>query len=186
MCPVKAAIAFGLIAIAAICSIVGCAAEDSMPQPATPENRDLLAEVERSGGWFHARKVRPIWARQLAADVQVDTLEGRVTASAGDYLCRGEAGEVWPQKAATLEARYTASGALDAEGWRQYEPRPDAEGVWAARVDHSFSVQASWGTLRGKPGDFVVKNYADRDVAAPADVWIVEQALFAATYAPVD
>lgn len=37
----------------------------------------------------------------------------------------------------------------------------------------------------GKAGDYLVKNYTDRDVAYPPDVWIVDQTLFKATYQTV-
>ena len=43
-------------------------------------------------------------------------------------------------------------------------------------------MQAKWGRLTGKAGDYVVKNFRDKDTAHPADVWIVDQALFLATY----
>ena len=153
-----------------------------MKKPAASPNQTILDEVNQAGGWFHAKKVRPIFARKLEADQQVDTLEGRETVRAGDYLCRGEAGDIWPQKAASLESKYTPTDTVDAEGWRKYEPRPDAKGAWAAQVDHAFAVQATWGQLSGKAGDYVVKNYDDGDVPYPADVWIVDQSLFAATY----
>ena len=68
------------------------------------------------------------------------------------------------------------------DGWQLYTPNPDSTGVMAAHLDHAFTVEASWGTLSGKPGDFVVKNFEDRDVAYPSDVWIVDQARFRATY----
>ena len=54
----------------------------------------------------------------------------------------------------------------------------DAEGVLAAQVDHEFTVESPWGQLRGKPGDFVVKNYADKDTAYPQDVWLVDRGFF--------
>ena len=52
----------------------------------------------------------------------------------------------------------------------------------ATPIDHPFEVQATWGKLSGKPGDFLLKNVSDRDTASPADVWIVDQTLFQQTY----
>ena len=52
----------------------------------------------------------------------------------------------------------------------------------AAQIAHAFTVQAKWGELRGKAGDFLIKKYEDRDLVHPDDVWIVDQQLFAATY----
>lgn len=45
-----------------------------------------------------------------------------------------------------------------------------------------FSVIAQWGTLTGKPGDYLVKDFFDREVAYPEDIWIVDAQLFDATY----
>jgi hypothetical protein len=39
---------------------------------------------------------------------------------------------------------------------------------------HPLRVRAEWGSLPGKAGDSVVKNYRDRDPAYPEDVWIVD------------
>jgi hypothetical protein len=169
-------------AIVALGFGAGCSAPGPSATPALP-NQVLLQEIDRAGAGFHARKTRPIWARELTADQEVQTLEGLVQAKAGDFLCRGEAGELWPQRAASLTSKYTATDQVDADGWRQYTPRPDAEGVMAAQVPHPFTVQAKWGPLTGKPGDYVLKNFRDREVANPEDVWLVDQALFRATYA---
>ena len=152
---------------------------------ANSPNQALLDEINAGGMWFQAKKTRAIWTRKLQQDQTVKTLEGEVAAHAGDFLCRGEAGELWPQSTKTLEARYTATDTVDGEGWRKYEPHPDAEGVLAAQVGHAFSVAATWGRLTGKAGDFILKNHRDSQVAYPEDVWVVDQALFRATYEAV-
>jgi len=152
--------------------------------PVSP-NLELLSKINQSQSWFHAKKTRPIWAKMLQRAQTVETLEGRETAGAGDYLCRGESGEVWPQRAKSLEAKYTPTDTVDGDGWRKYQPRPDAEGVLAAKVEHPFSLEAKWGLLKGKAGDYVVKSYRDKDTDYPDDVWIVDRDLFLATYEPV-
>lgn len=156
------------------------------PAAVEPANRDLLDAVEAADSWFHAKKTKAIWARQVSEDQTVETLEGSEEVSAGDYLCRGEAGEIWPQSGEKLDQKYAATDQVDGDGWRRYTPRPDAVGVLAAQVDRPFTVEATWGTLTGKAGDFVVKSYDDRDQDYPEDVWIVDQDLFAATYARVE
>ena len=145
-------------------------------------NREILDEINRSRGWFHARKVRPIWAKRAQSDQTIESLEGVERVCCGDFLCRGEHGEQWPQSAERLEAKYVATDEVDSDGWRKYLPNLDAEGVMAAQVDHPFTVHAAWGTLSGKAGDYIVKNASDRDAPHPADVWIVDQMLFQATY----
>lgn len=145
-------------------------------------NQKILAEADAGRLWFHARKTRPIWAKQLDRPQRVQTIEGTEQVPAGTYLCRGEAGDTWPQAPDRLADKYEAIDEIDADGWQKYRPRPDGQGVMAAQIPHAFTVEAQWGLLRGKAGDYLVKNYAYRDVADPKDVWIVDQQLFAATY----
>lgn len=149
------------------------------------KNRAVLDEANRAATWFHARKTRPIWVKQLKTAQVVRTLEGDEKVAAGNFLCRGEAGDVWPQPPASLDKRYSPTDETDSDGWRKYLPRPDAEGVMAVQLDHPFDVEAKWGKLSGKKGDFLLKKYEDRDAVYPDDVWIVDQTLFRQTYEPV-
>jgi hypothetical protein len=148
-------------------------------------NVALLDEANSGGQWVHAKKTRPIWAKRLELAQTVKTLEGEERVSPGHYLCRGEAGDIWPQTEETLIERYIATDEVKSDGWRKYEPHPDAEGVLAVQFDHAFEVQASWGKLTGKPGDFLVKSFQDRETRYPNDVWIVDQSLFWQTYESV-
>jgi hypothetical protein len=150
--------------------------------PSDDDNTRLLEDLNRTGHWFRARKTGPVWVRVAAEPEIVHTLEGVEQVDAGHCICRGEAGDVWPQSAEHLERRYAATDDVDAAGWRKHLPRPHAPGVMAVRVPNAFVVQSRWGTLRGKPGDYLVKNDADRDVPFPDDVWIVDQTLFGRTY----
>lgn len=52
------------------------------------------------------RRTGTVTARPAEADEVVETLEGRVTAQAGDWVVRGEAGECWPVPAADFAQRY--------------------------------------------------------------------------------
>ncbi len=151
----------------------------------TGDNQSLLDEANRTGAWFHARKTRTIWVRQVAAAQKVRTLEGEIEVAAGDVICRGEAGDLWPQSQKGLAERYDPTEDVDSEGWRKYLPRPFAEGVMAVQLDHPFDVEGPWGRLSGKGGDFLVKRHEDREVAYPADVWVVDQTLFRQTYETV-
>ena len=146
-------------------------------------NLNLLDEANRAGGWFHAKKTRPIWAKVVEQPQVVQTLEGEETVQPGHVLCRGEAGELWPQTAEQLARRYSPTAELDFGGWRKHLPHPDAQGVMAIQIPHAFHVIATWGKLSGKPGDYLLKNFQDRNEPYPDDVWIVDQKLFLATYA---
>lgn len=148
-------------------------------------NSEILDEANAAAKWFHAKKTRPIWARQLTERQLVQTLEGEERVEAGHYLCKGEAGDIWPQTEATLLKRYTQTDIGDDDDWRKYEPHPDAKGVMAIQINHPFEVTASWGKLSGKAGDFLLKNFEDRETDYPVDVWIVDRVLFAATYKTV-
>jgi hypothetical protein len=151
-------------------------------QPASNVNAVLLREIYQKKLWFHAKKTRPIWVRRLEKAESVETLEGTEQVPAGNYICRGEIGDIWPQSEERLSAKYNITDELDPQGWRRCDPKPDAAGVMAAQVPHAFQVQAKWGLLSGKPNDYVVKNYEDRDNDNPVDVWIVDQHLFQVTY----
>lgn len=181
---------------AAVILLVGCEAKNEAPNDAAnaisstkeispmsdARNTSLLNEANAAAKWVHAKKTRPIWAKRLESAQTVKTLEGEERVEAGHYLCRGEAGDIWPQTEKDLNRRYHATDKVEADGWRKYRPNPDAEGVMATQIDHAFSVEASWGTLSGKPGDYLLKNFHDRDTSYPADVWIVDQTLFQQTY----
>ena len=165
---------------------MGESTKAASPHETASPNQALLDEANAAAKWFHAKKTRPIWAKRLETAQTVKTLEGEEQVAADHYLCKGEAGDIWPQTEQTLLKRYTATVEVDADGWRRYEPHPDAQGVLATPIDHPFEVQATWGQLTGKPGDFLVKNFStDRETAYPADVWIVDQTLFRQTYESV-
>ncbi|WP_417377914.1 PGDYG domain-containing protein [Gimesia sp.] len=145
-------------------------------------NQLLLDEVNSAGLWFTARKTRPLWAKEITVALTVPTIEGQMAANVGDYLCRGSAGDIWPQKAETLHKKYSATGEFDNEGWEKFTPRPEGAGVQAARIKHPFTVKASWGDLTGQPGDYLVKSEVDKDVKYPDDIWIVAATIFEETY----
>jgi hypothetical protein len=147
-----------------------------------PKNKALLDEVDARGGWFAAKKTRPVWARRLEQAQMIKTLEGVAQVAAGHYLCRGEAGDIWPQTEEDLNKRYIPTDEVSEDGWRQYQPHPNALGVMAIQVNHPFDVQSIWGKLSGQSGDYLLKNFSDRKTAYPDDVWIVNQTLFRQTY----
>lgn len=145
-------------------------------------NQSLLDAIERQGLWRRARSTRPIWAKQVDEPCEVVTLEARETVPAGAYLCRGEAGDVWPQTALRLHAKYVPSPEPGNDGWRKYIPRADNPGVWAAQIAEPFQVHTKWGVLQGQPGDFIVRDVEPPPGANAAEPWIVAARLFAKFY----
>jgi hypothetical protein len=130
-------------------------------------NEEVLREANRRG-WVHVKKVAPVFARKLAVDTVVETLEGREVAKAGDMLCRGVAGELWPQKEERLLRNYRPTEVFDGE-FRKYVPDPKHVGFLSVQIPHGFEVRTSYGTMRGKKGDFLIKNMADKDTSFPSD-----------------
>ena len=145
-------------------------------------NRALLDEINEAAIWFRARKTRPIWAKEILNGQFVDSLEGSVRIKLGDFVCRGDAGETWPQSAERLLAKYRATEQVDSDGWRKYEPQPDQAGVMAAEVAHPFEIDTDRGRLTGKEGDYLVKDFDEAAARYPKNVWIVDRTLFNATY----
>lgn len=135
----------------------------------------LLAEIEQR--LFTARKTKPLWAKLVMKKQQIESLEGSQVAEPGDYLCRGIHNEFWPQKATKLLDTYQPTGQVDEDGWQQFTPKPDTAPVQAAQIDSPFAVIANWGKLTGKAHDYVVRSSSD-----PTDVWIVDKAIFEASY----
>lgn len=145
--------------------------------PLLNPNGQLIPEI--AARMFETRKTKPIWAKRVEAKREIETLEGRLVAATGDYLCRGIVGEYWPQKATKLLEKYVPSGEVDADGWQRFDPKPDATPVETAQVLKPFRVTAHWGELTGKAHDYVVRSKTD-----PTDIWIVDKAIFEASYAP--
>lgn len=147
---------------------------------ASPEAEGLL-DGFTPAEWFRARKVRPVWGRLQASAGVVQTLEGPVRIEAGEYLCRGEIDEIWPQTASELQQRYYPTGTLSEDGWQQFLPRPDAPGVLASQIHQAFRVHSRHGLLNGKAGDFLVRD--DGSVAGGIpDSWVVDRDVFLKTY----
>ncbi|KAL6068305.1 hypothetical protein QOT17_008334 [Balamuthia mandrillaris] len=149
-------------------------------------NKDLLDEVNarKANGWFHVRKVAPVWAYKLEEDTIVETLEGQERAKAGDMLCKGVAGELWPQKEERLLSKYKPTNTQNGK-WRKYVPDLASPGFFAIQVMHPFEVKTSYGTMHAKKGDYLIKNFDDQNTAYPSDVWVVAKGLFWKTYQKV-
>ncbi len=124
-----------------------------------------------------ARKTKPVWAKRVDVSQQVRSIEGIQQLKAGDYLCRGILGELWPQSEKKLLDTYNASQEIDRDGFRRYDPKPNGKLVDVAQIDHPFRVIANWGELHGKPGDYVVRSREDT-----SDVWIVDRIIFQGSY----
>ncbi|TWT92350.1 PGDYG domain-containing protein [Stieleria varia] len=153
-----------------------------------PLNDGGSLSAEISEQMVLAKKVKPLWARKAIVEETIESLEAMETVQPGDYVCRGIHGELWGQKSDKLLEKYspseeveTVDGESAEEGkatqWRRFDPKPDAPPVRAIQRHEPFCVQTSWGLLRGKAGDYLVQSTTDL-----TDVWVVDQAIFEATY----
>ena len=60
-------------------------------------------------GYRPYRKTALAWAKVAEKDGKIETLEGTMTYSKGDYLCIGFANEEWAIKKEIFEATYVES-----------------------------------------------------------------------------
>lgn len=88
-------------------------------------NAVIVKEVNDAGPWFHAKKTRPIWVRKLEQEETVKTLEGEERVPAGNYLCRGETGDIWPQTEERLTSKYIVTDEVGDKKWRKCLPKPE-------------------------------------------------------------
>lgn len=150
-------------------------------------NRSFLREVNTLKVWQTYAKIKPLKAKLLTETQSVHTLEGILTYNAGDYLCKGESGDIWGQKADVFHLKYIAdaSESPDSGGWQKYLPNPGSNRVLAAEIGHDFQIEhPDFGTMTGVAGDFLVKSYADKDLEYPTDIWIVKHHIFLENYLP--
>jgi hypothetical protein len=128
-------------------------------------------------GMQEARKTKPLWAKRIDTAQEITSLEAVQQLKPGDYLCRGVQNEYWPQSQKKLLGTYNPSGQIDKDGFERFDPKPDGKWVQVTAIDHPFRVVAAWGELKGKAGDYVVRSLED-----PSDIWIVDRAIFEASY----
>ena len=126
------------------------------------------------------KKTKPVWAKILLVDQEISTLEGPEKATAGDYLCRGIHGEVWPQGQEKFLSKYSPSGEFDNEAWQRFDPKPDMPLVSAEQVKHAFELESRWGAMKGKRGDYIVRSLSD-----DTDIWVVDKKIFEQSYVAV-
>ncbi|MFN8372546.1 MAG: hypothetical protein U0694_06680 [Anaerolineae bacterium] len=86
-------------------------ADDIFEQTYRRVTRSKVAAAQRSRllerYHFHIyRKTAVTWAKELTQPMMVHTLEGPVSAEAGEYLCMGAQGEQWPQMRERFEENY--------------------------------------------------------------------------------
>ncbi len=109
----------------------------------------------------------------------LETREGTVGYARGDALLTGVEGERWPVPRATFDASYEPVAPTRHGKPGSYVKRPLV--VWAKPMRAPFAVtlDRERGTLRGKPGDWLVQY-------APGDLSVVGGSVFDKTYELLD
>jgi hypothetical protein len=194
-----------LLAVGLACCLLGCR-EQAKPRAVVAEGKKLSHEetlkwIGEHRAWRHARKTKPIWAR----DVEPGEIGKAFTtadhadevAREGYWLCVGVAGEPWFQKPAKVEEKYDEAGdeekkfAFDttAHKYRIFKPKPGTRN-WVAQVQgqgiEGFYIRPGYDKdrpLYSPAGGYVVTGDVDDPyTAAFDDVWLVQQPLFESTY----
>jgi hypothetical protein len=154
------------------------------------KNYEVLVVADKYG-WKVATKTKGMIARMLETDAVVHSIEGPLNAKAGQFVCRGvNTNDWWVQKGENIAKKYDDEGIFKEsvefnkqkyKDFKLYMPKPDRV-VLVCQIPGEFTVHASWGTLKGKKGDFLIKPFEDELNSNPQDVWLVDLTLFKATY----
>ncbi len=155
---------------------------DAILLPMSEQNQGIIDEANQGKKWFPAVKTAPTWGKVSSKTQTISSREGDTIANQGDVICKGPGGEIWVQGAAKFNKKYVTTGEKDGEGYEKYLPNPETSRVFAAKIDHPFEVETSWGVLSGQPGDYLLKSAEDEKVTYPKSVWVVGADIFAATY----
>jgi len=132
-----------------------------------------------------AKHMRDVLNDAVAAKMLLNTFEGEQPVTMTNMYCEGEAGDAWQQTPAALVKKYNLTG-ITADGWLEFTPKPEneAEGfMWTGPAGY---IRGQWGKTIGgetnlqavKPGDWILRQPHDH-----TDVWVVNDRLFANTYA---
>src|SRR5689334_17174590 len=107
-------------AVAISCFMIGCRMEKPVDKPESAvapkklSHEETLAWIRDKKAWRHARKTKPIWARELEPNEIGKSFttadHADEIAREGYWLCVGVAGEPWFQKPAKVEEKYDETG----------------------------------------------------------------------------
>ena len=137
----------------------------------TPLNKDQIEVLFRFNRFPCMKRAVEISFRKADTDGVCATKEGPVSYQTGDALMTGTQGETWPIAADKFAATYDV--VRDGIATKKAIPVQGSELVLPAEI------QASWGVLRGKPGDIVVR-YGEGDYG------IVSRDIFEETYIRIE
>lgn len=174
---------------------------------ATEESVVLNPEGSVVGSWKaifkQGIKDKPIRAKRMSdvfrdqsvfTKFLIKTLEGNQDIQPKSMMCLGAIDDPWQQDIDKIKKKYDFD-TVDETGWIVFTPKPDVvTNVFQVTQEmlgdsDKFQIVGLWGTegedgkmyQTGKVGDWVANIPDD-----PADVYIIEQKVFAATYSVKD
>jgi hypothetical protein len=124
----------------------------------------------------YMKRSLPAAVRFAASAGVLQTLEGRVRYASGDALMTGVAGEHWPIRRLEFEASYEPCDAQTVGVDGHYRKR--AIPVFAQQLEQACTIplDGERGTLKGKPGDWLLRDASGR-------TWVVANEVFRISYA---
>lgn len=121
-----------------------------------------------------------VWIKPIISLQKVKTLEGLISPTKGDFLCKGIEGEQWTIKKEDLQRRYKPTGKVDGE-WMEYQPNPDACELWARELEEITEIKTTFGKLSGCKGDYLIKETVPGNIE-PLSYWIIKRRIFIKSY----
>ena len=120
-------------------------------QDGNPLNYKICNYFNRRKTWRHFKKFAPIFVKKADKDMRIETPDGMDNVVRGDYICKGQLGELWPLKQRKLDENYVISNEIRGE-WTKYRPNHRLKGVLAVRVHKEFEIESKFGLLKGNKG----------------------------------
>lgn len=121
------------------------------------------------------KKPIPVQVEFASASAEIQTEEGPVQCASGDALMTGAAGERWPIERRRFEATYEPVAPIRMGENGAYLKKIETVDAQQTATEVEIDLGPSQGTLRAKPGDWIVtSNDGHR--------WVVASDIFQKTY----
>eukprot|EP01121_Diplochlamys_sp_Union-15-3_P019217 TRINITY_DN7191_c0_g1_i1.p1 TRINITY_DN7191_c0_g1~~TRINITY_DN7191_c0_g1_i1.p1 ORF type:complete len:173 (+),score=28.41 TRINITY_DN7191_c0_g1_i1:93-611(+) len=148
----------------------------------SPDNKELLTELNTKKLWIHMRQHATIWVTRLEKPTKLKTLTGTEDYLSGALVYKTKQGDHFSITEENLAKDFKPTKDIS-NGWQKFLPHPLSEGIFAAKVPHKFVLYKSNGDhLQGNPGDYVCKHYSNSSVDYPEDVWLIPKVKFTQIY----
>lgn len=129
----------------------------------------------------YRKKPVVIEAYQTDKELDIETLEGTMHASVGDYIITGVRGEQYPCKPDIFEQTYEPADAPAASPWHRVEEElPEKEGRYFVAVfyEGKWLYNVAWfvkdiGDILGVPGSDGIGGFVSNSTEVYPDCWMM-------------